>query len=458
MGDTARALTADRDSQSVRLLTPHSDIDEKIVGSALARFILTAHTHDVPDRTCQARRHTSPYLPIVRQARVLSRRNHGGWFMPADISVIIPAFRDAQATLQTLQSVLTQKDVSIEVLIMEGGPEARVEDVLRCLQDRRLRHLRQGGAPSRRRASDLRNMAWPQAQGSLIHFLDDGDIVPDGYYAQAKTAFAARPGLGIVLGQLQGFSAAGEDVSRETRALVHALASLAEHQASKLGLTSQLLFEPPPLVGGSALVRKSCLVAVGGYNWSLDSLEDLDLYTRIIRRFGAHFLDNVALRRRIDPGTHVPDSEPRTPGSCRALHDSYRREYGTLDYWILKLLAQRASAQRQKVLSSIRSSNRPLHLRLLIDGTVLHDKHHVGRGLNVSRRVPGHGDQIGEEAGLHAPQLAFLPNQLRVGGGGGGERLHGRHTIAHHPHELAVVAAVSKHPDIAAAADRYPEP
>jgi hypothetical protein len=244
---------------------------------------------------------------------------------------------------QTLRSVLRQKDVSVEVLLMDAARDGWVEQTVRTLHDPRLRHLRQTGTFTGRR-SELRNMAWPQARGALIHFIDDGDIVPDGHYARVKAAFARLRRAGVVLGRVEGFGDAGEDVRRESRRLADGIASLAQFQGSKVALTSQLLFNPPAYLGGAGIIRKRCLVAVGGYNASLDSLEDVDLYARIIHRFGAHFLDGVALRHPLSQ--RVPrDTHLSLESSCRAVRDSFRQANGALEFGFLKLVTRSVMAK-----------------------------------------------------------------------------------------------------------------
>ena len=56
----------------------------------------------------------------------------------------------------------------------------------------------------------VRNLGWPQAQGRFVHFLDDDDIVPAGYYAAVGAAFAARPDIGLVFGRIEPFGSGPE--------------------------------------------------------------------------------------------------------------------------------------------------------------------------------------------------------------------------------------------------------
>ena len=53
----------------------------------------------------------------------------------------------------------------------------------------------------------VRNIGWPMASGTFVHFLDDDDIVTEGHYAAVKAAFAANPTIGLVFGGLNPLAA-----------------------------------------------------------------------------------------------------------------------------------------------------------------------------------------------------------------------------------------------------------
>jgi cellulose synthase/poly-beta-1,6-N-acetylglucosamine synthase-like glycosyltransferase len=264
--------------------------------------------------------------------------------MPTDVSVVIPVLQRPLTLEQTLLSVLRQNDVSIEVLLMDGSQDGDVEHIVRTLHDPRIRYLRQVKSANNRTAV-LHNRAWPQARAALIHFLDCGDTVTDGHYTHVRSAFAQRPGLGVALGMLEGFGEDGEDVSRECQRLADGVASLAGHRGSRMALVSQLLFGAPLFIGGAAVIRKRCLMSVGGYNTSLEGMEDVDICARIIHRFGACFLDTVGLRHRIGRSRQQgPHAQQTVEGSSRAVRESFCTAYGTLEFNLLKLVARTTSA------------------------------------------------------------------------------------------------------------------
>jgi hypothetical protein len=46
----------------------------------------------------------------------------------------------------------------------------------------------------------VRNIAIPHARAPLIHFLDDDDLAPEGYYAQIIPQFSKYPDTGLIFG------------------------------------------------------------------------------------------------------------------------------------------------------------------------------------------------------------------------------------------------------------------
>src|ERR1700710_2487332 len=114
-----------------------------------------------------------------------------------DFSTIIPTFRRPDQLREAIGSVLGQTGVALEVFVIDDSPEGSAEAVVREFDDARLSYRRNPN-PTGGRPAIVRNLAWPDARGAFIHFLDDDDLVPDGHYAAVKGVFAAMPDVGVV--------------------------------------------------------------------------------------------------------------------------------------------------------------------------------------------------------------------------------------------------------------------
>lgn len=101
-----------------------------------------------------------------------------------DFSVIIPTCNRPQFLAEAAASVLAQRDVEFELLVVNDG------DALSPLPpDPRVRHLENG----RRGAVAARNLGVDKARGRAIAFLDDDDVWIDPRHL-AKAAAALNEG------------------------------------------------------------------------------------------------------------------------------------------------------------------------------------------------------------------------------------------------------------------------
>jgi glycosyltransferase involved in cell wall biosynthesis len=94
--------------------------------------------------------------------------------MSIEFSVIIPTYRRPRELRDALNSVLSQLDVSVEIIVVDDSPEGSAREVIDALSDPRVKYFKNpsptGGIPS-----VVRNLAWPHAKGMFIHFLDDDE-------------------------------------------------------------------------------------------------------------------------------------------------------------------------------------------------------------------------------------------------------------------------------------------
>jgi glycosyltransferase involved in cell wall biosynthesis len=87
------------------------------------------------------------------------------------ISVIIPAYNVAQFLREAVDSALAQTRRDIEAIVVDDGSTDGSADMLRDLDDPRLRVIRQDNAGS----AAARNAGLRLASGNLVAFLDADD-------------------------------------------------------------------------------------------------------------------------------------------------------------------------------------------------------------------------------------------------------------------------------------------
>jgi GT2 family glycosyltransferase len=265
-----------------------------------------------------------------------------------DFSVVIPTFRRNRELAEAIASVQRQQGVTLEILVVDDCPDGGARTVVEALNDPRVTYLRNpkptGGVPS-----VVRNLAWPRANGRFVHFLDDDDMVPDGHYAAMVATFALHPEVGLVFGRVEPFGAGPETQLQHERqffARASRSAMLCARFGRKRAFAGQMLFDLPLLVCGAAMVRRECVAGVGGFDPEIRLMEDADFNARVMRKYGACFVDQAALQYRIGYPSlmHSPNPPPAQVAmereGRRRMRAKYRQEHGALDFYTLELFTR----------------------------------------------------------------------------------------------------------------------
>lgn len=117
------------------------------------------------------------------------------------VSVIIPVYKTADYLIDCFQSVFEQTYSNLEIIAVDDGSPDNSYELLREMDDSRLRILRKdnGGL------SDARNYGLDNATGELVFFLDSDDIL---HHRTVELLVEARDRTGskIVRGFPQSFS------------------------------------------------------------------------------------------------------------------------------------------------------------------------------------------------------------------------------------------------------------
>ena len=269
--------------------------------------------------------------------------------MPIDYSVIIPTFRRPQELAAAIASVIAQRGVEIEAFVIDDSPEGSAQTVVQAIADSRVSYIK-NPTPSAGVPSVVRNLGWPLACGTFIHFLDDDDLVPENHYAAVKRAFTAHPSVGVVFGRVEPFGNAPEEQMRHEREFFAAAADLAARCGRfgpKLAFTGRMMFNGLLLVTGAGIVRRECVQSLEGFDPQMRVREDWDFFARAMRRFGAYFLNQVALRYRISDRSLLHYALNLTEDDLNSLREArerkrqkYREEYGAVEYYAVKIFSK----------------------------------------------------------------------------------------------------------------------
>jgi|HubBroStandDraft_1064217.scaffolds.fasta_scaffold03890_6 glycosyltransferase involved in cell wall biosynthesis len=260
-----------------------------------------------------------------------------------DISVIIPTYRRPTMAVAAAESALSQRDVSVEVHVIDDSPEGSAAGAVGRIADSRLTYRRRG-IPSGGRPALVRNDGGATARGRYLHFLDDDDQAEVGAYAALTKALDADRSRGVAFGLVTPFGDDAEAVARERSFFESGAARVrrADRLRSRRWMATNLLFRATPLVSSACILRRECFAPLGGYDEEMSVIEDVDFYLRAIRRFGVVFVDRPVVRYRVGHGSlmHSPRGDHDVAGSWQRMFDKYRQHNGELETRALHLLSR----------------------------------------------------------------------------------------------------------------------
>jgi Glycosyl transferase family 2 len=186
---------------------------------------------------------------------------------PALVTIGIPCFNSAKWIRQAVESALAQTWPAREVIVVDDGSTDGSREILRSFGEAiRLFCTEHGGAPQ------ARNLAWREARGEWLQYLDADDYLEPGKIAQQFAE--AEEG------------AAADVICAPFRYEVWRAGAVHESYLSGLDVASDPATEwvrwELPQTGG-ALWRKSALEALGGWKSDQPCCQEHELYLRAIQ-------------------------------------------------------------------------------------------------------------------------------------------------------------------------------
>lgn len=186
------------------------------------------------------------------------------------ISVIVPAYGVAHFLPEALMSLLAQDFADWEaVVIDDGAPDDVAAVVAQFASDPRISLLRtdNGGVAM------ARNRAVAASRAPLIAFLDGDDRLEPDYLSSMIQAMEADPRIGFVSCDAFNFGIPQRE------------GHLFSRYASQIGpVTLDRVLSRQFNVFIGSVLRRGAFAEVGGFDASLRTVEDLDLWIRILER------------------------------------------------------------------------------------------------------------------------------------------------------------------------------
>ena len=188
------------------------------------------------------------------------------------VSVIIPAYDVAEFIGDALDSVFAQTFTDYEVIVInDGSPDTpKLEQALASYMSR-IVYLKQ----ENRGVSAARNSGIAAARGSLIAFLDGDDVWLPNYLEVQVKRIQADPTIDVLYPNVLMFGGPSED-GEEFMTIC----------PSSGEVTFERLLLQECNVSNCSIARKETLVRAGMFDETLRSVEDFDLWLRVIKAGG----------------------------------------------------------------------------------------------------------------------------------------------------------------------------
>ena len=320
------------------------------------------------------------------------------------VSVVIPAY-NAEATLaETLESVLVGQDVELEVVVIDDGSTDRTAAVARGFGSVvRCETVNNAGPAA------ARNTGLALARAELVAFVDSDDRWLPGKLPRQVERLRRGAAVGVVTTDYRTIDVAGVAFDMPQGAV------------PAPPVVTGDVFEHLLLVGNFAptltiLARKSAIEAENGFDTTLPTSEDYDLWLRLARRWRFEHVPAVLAEYRIRPGSLIRADPARTYESTRNVVRRHAELAGIQDKRVQRRLASidleegyeqlvggHHAKARHALLRSLRYAPSPLTAAYLAAALLGRPAYTAARGVRrrlwprTEPRVQRHG------SGLDAP-------------------------------------------------------
>lgn len=211
------------------------------------------------------------------------------------VSVVIPTRNREQMVAQAVESILTQDFKDYELIVVDDGSTDNTADVLQRYEGS-IRLIRQ----SNRGVSAARNAGIAASRGPLIAFLDSDDLWRPRKLSLQTAFFHAHPNA-VVCQTEERWMRNGRQLNPR------------KYHQKAAGYFFERSLERCLVSPSAAMLRRTVLEEIGGFDENLPACEDYDLWLRIGIRYPIHLINAVLVDKR---GGHA-DQLSAAPGLDR---------------------------------------------------------------------------------------------------------------------------------------------
>jgi glycosyltransferase involved in cell wall biosynthesis len=276
------------------------------------------------------------------QNEIVPENEDLGWLRSiTKVSVIIPAYNRSAYLGEAIQSVLDQTFQDFELIVIDDGSTDNTKEIVKGFLDTRVRYLYQENSG----VSSARNMGIKAANGEYIAFLDSDDIwLPENLELKVNL-LDSRPDVGLVCSDAYV-------VDNSTKATFGRFwgKNRFKYSGNPRKVTrhplKDLLYRNCFIMPQATMIRSQVFTAVGGFDESLPTSEDWDLFVRIVQRFPIEVIDTPLLKIRRHSTSLSKNKEKVYRGATFAINKAIRS--GSFSREELNILKKRLALEHCK--------------------------------------------------------------------------------------------------------------
>jgi glycosyltransferase involved in cell wall biosynthesis len=212
-----------------------------------------------------------------------------------EVSVIIPTYNRVNLLNRAINSVLTQTFSDFELIVVDDSSEDNTKTFVETLKDLRIRYICHD---KNRGAAAARNTGIRMSKGEYIAFLDsDDEWLPEKLEKQISKFEESDYKVGVVYSGLSVFSRG---------ALVQQDIPVKSGNIYRAQLLQDYVFPTSTI-----MVRKKCLLQIGGFDETLPARQDYDLSLRLSKLCEFEFIPEPLVKVYWDSDNRVTNSLKR---------------------------------------------------------------------------------------------------------------------------------------------------
>jgi len=202
------------------------------------------------------------------------------------VSVVLPVYNREERVNKSLNSVLNQTYKNLQVIVVDDGSNDDTYDVLNKVKDRRVKIVR---LKDNKGVSKARNIGIEISEGKFVAFIDSDDIW-NSCKIEKQINYIKKCKKRVALVDCGWKAVGGKNA-------VPRIENKKERTSTKKLLSFKNVCSPPTVVA-----RRSVLEEMGGFDENLQTVEDVDLWVRISKKYEIEHLTEVLVE--VNRGGH----------------------------------------------------------------------------------------------------------------------------------------------------------